>query len=157
MITSPTILYPLQVTGLSLKGQVPQERNLLNVSLLTLLLDMVTFSNHLLLVLTEAAAWRWLAATDFWTHFTRYNSHSLLSFWLGVHCHCAYSQFILVSCALSVFLPVSSWVLLSQCISFFFVLLLQTLRHSLWVYEGFQPSRAGKKAGPSILFSNTVL
>lgn len=106
------------------KGHVPQECQLLNVSPLLRLLDIVTFSNRLLLALRGTAAWRWLTATDFWTHFTRYKSRSLLSvsvcLWLGVHstvwpCF----QFIWASC-LSLSLWVASCVLLSQCISLCF-------------------------------------
>lgn len=75
---------------------------------------LMTLPNHLALVPGVTTAWRWLAATDFWTHFKSCNSHFVTLFLTGCPLLCLSSFSVhLVSCALSRYTPC---VLLSQCL-----------------------------------------
>lgn len=75
---------------------------------------LMTLPNHLALVPGVTTAWRWLAATDFWTHFKSCNSHFVTLFLTGCPSLCLSSFSVhLVSCALSRYTPC---VLLSQCL-----------------------------------------
>lgn len=112
------------------KGHVPQECHLLNVSPLMSLLDIVTFFNCLLVVLRVTAAWRWLAATGFWTHFKTVIRYSL-SDWASVSL-----PVLILSSYLSSLLCLPPLVL--QCISL--ICSCSKQPGSFWDYDVIKPS-----------------